>query len=108
MGAFGAHALKDTFSARGTAEIWHTAVLYQLVHSVALLALAGWNRPAAGPIAKAAGCWIVGIALFSGSLYGLALGGPGRLLGPLTPLGGLALLAGWALVVFSAGKQPPA
>ena len=104
LGAFGAHALKDTLTANGTLSVWQTAVLYQLMHAVALLGLAGWSetgRKARWP----ARCWIVGVVLFSGSLYGLALGGP-KILGPITPLGGLALLSGWLLLGWNAFQQP--
>lgn len=106
LGAFGAHALKETLTAQGTLPIWQTAVLYQLVHSVALLALVGW--PAAGDgLRWIARCWTVGIVFFSGSLYWLALGGP-KFLGPVTPLGGLALLVGWFLVAWNALRTPKA
>jgi len=101
LGAFGAHALKPTLEAHGSLEAWRTAVLYQLVHAVALLALAVGRGALGGSAGAAAGCWIAGIALFSGSLYWLALGGP-RILGPVTPLGGLCLLAGWAVVAVGA------
>jgi uncharacterized membrane protein YgdD (TMEM256/DUF423 family) len=104
LGAFGAHALKETLVARGTATTWQTAVLYHLIHAVALLALAGW--PGGGANARwIGGCWSLGVILFSGSLYWLALGGP-KILGPVTPLGGVAFLAGWALVGWNAGKPP--
>jgi uncharacterized membrane protein YgdD (TMEM256/DUF423 family) len=110
LGAFGAHALRDLLLQRQTVNLWQTAVLYHLVHTVALLALTGWKADSAGRlprvIAAAAGCWLGGILLFSGSLYGLALGGP-RLLGPVTPVGGLLLLAGWVLVMIS-GRRPSA
>lgn len=107
FGAFGAHALRETLIAQGTLETWKTAVLYQLVHAVALLALAGWRDSHAGPSAKIAGCWVAGVLLFSGSLYLLALGGP-RFLGPVTPLGGVALLVGWGWLVVSTWKKPAA
>ena len=97
LGAFGAHALKDTLTAAGTLDTWRTAVLYQLIHAVALLALPAW--PWVGR------SWIVGVVLFSGSLYWLALGGP-KILGPITPLGGAALLLGWALLIWHAFKLP--
>ncbi len=104
LGAFGAHALKGILTDRGTLAIWQTAVLYQLLHSVALLALAG--RAGEGPGAPwVARCWIAGIPLFSGSLYWLALGGP-VFLGPVTPLGGLALLTGWLLIAWNAIQSP--
>jgi len=108
LGAFGAHALRESLLQRQTLNLWQTAVLYHLVHTVALLALAGGKLDSAGRlprlIAAAAGCWIGGIVLFSGSLYGLALGGP-RLLGPLTPVGGLLLLAGWVLVIIGGWRS---
>lgn len=111
LGAFGAHALKDTLAARGTVATWQTAVLYHLIHAVALLGLAGMAHSTgsgqAGDWANArwiGACWCLGVVLFSGSLYGLALGGP-KLLGPVTPLGGLLFLAGWLLVVWNAFRQ---
>lgn len=106
LGAFGAHALKATLVANGQLDSWKTAVLYQLVHAVALLALAGWRDAHGGPNLKVAFCWVLGVLLFSGSLYCLALGGPISVLWPVTPLGGLALLAGWGLLIFSAWKRP--
>lgn len=100
LGAFGAHLLRATLEAAGTREAWETAVRYQLVHAVALLGLAGWLRASQGGAgvraAWAARLWVAGTVLFSGSLYGLALGGP-RWLGPVTPLGGLALIGGWVV-----------
>lgn len=107
LGAFGAHALKSTLDANGSGETWKTAVLYHLVHAVALLALAGWRDAHGGPSGKVAALWTAGVVLFSGSLYALAIGGP-KFLGPVTPLGGAALLAGWALLAWSAFKRPVA
>jgi uncharacterized membrane protein YgdD (TMEM256/DUF423 family) len=108
LGALGAHALKETLAAHGMLETWRTAVLYQLLHSVALLALAGWREATTKTIRSAAWCFIAGVVLFSGSLYWLAFGGPINLLWPVTPLGGLSLLAGWALIVAAAWKTPRA
>lgn len=107
LGAFGAHALKPTLEAHGSVETWKTAVLYHLVHAVALLALAGWRDAHGGPSGKIAALWGAGVVLFSGSLYWLAVGGP-RLLGPVTPLGGAAFLAGWGLLAWQAWKRPAA
>lgn len=107
LGAFGAHALKEQLAASGHVETWRTAVFYQLLHAVALLALAGWRDAHGGADRRAAACWVAGVILFSGSLYWLSLGGP-RFLGPVTPLGGIAFLAGWALVVMKAWKLPRA
>lgn len=93
LGAFGAHTLKDRLALSGMTPAWQTAVLYQLLHAVALLALPDW--------AWVRKLWLGGVILFSGSLYCLALGGP-KFLGPITPIGGLALLAGWALLAWKA------
>lgn len=104
LGAFGAHGLKDVLTERGSTGTWQTAVLYHLVHTVALLALAAYWRGVASvpsPALWAGWSWVIGVVLFSGSLYWLALGGP-KLLGPVTPLGGLAFLAGWAMVAWGA------
>ena len=111
LGAFGAHVLQDALKAREMTGVWDTAVKYQLIHAVALLALAGHQRvgngePGTGQklICRAAGCWTVGVVLFSGSLYLLALGGP-RWIGPVTPLGGLALMAGWVLFILASWRD---
>ena len=110
LGAFGAHALRASLLARQTTDVWHTAVSYQLIHSVALLVLAvrmgGADGQAPPGVAAAAWCWIGGVILFSGSLYALALGAPPAL-GPVTPLGGLLFVAGWALVITMGWRRPP-
>jgi uncharacterized membrane protein YgdD (TMEM256/DUF423 family) len=107
LGAFGAHLLKETLAARGTASTWQTAVLYHLLHAVALLALTTLTHSTGSGLtgnwanARWIGlCWSLGVILFSGSLYWLALGGP-KFLGPITPLGGLLLLSGWLLVAWN-------
>lgn len=96
LGAFGAHALKETLQANNSRDLWNTAVLYQFLHGLALLALSyhSVNR---------AVCYLflAGIVLFSGSLYLLALMGA-RWLGPITPIGGLCFLAGWLWLVIAA------
>jgi uncharacterized membrane protein YgdD (TMEM256/DUF423 family) len=103
LGAFGAHGLKSTLDATGGVENWKTAVFYQLVHAVALLALA----PRTETVGRTtAWCWVCGIVLFSGSLYALALGFPAKFIWPVTPLGGLALLLGWARLTWSAFRSP--
>jgi uncharacterized membrane protein YgdD (TMEM256/DUF423 family) len=106
LGAMGAHALKATLTERGMAVAWETAARYHIFHAVALIGLAAWVR--ATPTEEstramewAARGWCVGVILFSGSLYWLALGGP-RWLGPVTPLGGVALMIGWLLVAIAA------
>jgi uncharacterized membrane protein YgdD (TMEM256/DUF423 family) len=96
LGAFGAHALKTTLQASGMMDAWNKAVLYHLVHAVALVALAlsgAGNRASYFLLAA-------GIVLFSGSLYTMALTNV-RALGAITPLGGLCFLAGWAWLVIA-------
>jgi uncharacterized membrane protein YgdD (TMEM256/DUF423 family) len=105
LGAFGAHALKNTLEAAGQMKNWEKAVFYQLVHAVALLALAQLPNQTGKRIGA---CWAAGTILFSGSLYCLALGGPIKFLWPITPLGGLALLAGWLLLAWTAIRQAEA
>lgn len=108
LGAFGAHALKATLTGHQTHDIWETGILYHLIHSAALLGLAAIGMPSKGqPLAnkwlgRAAWCWSVGILLFSGSLYGLAVGAPVKFLWPVTPAGGLAFLVGWSCVMIYA------
>ena len=97
LGAFGAHGLERTLSPERL-EVWTTAVEYHLLHAVALLAVALFERATGAPIRWAASGFTAGIALFSGSLYLLALDGP-RWLGPVTPLGGLCFIAGWLALV---------
>lgn len=95
LGAFGAHALEERLAAAGRTAVWETAVLYHLVHAVAIIALGAWAKAGQGGGLQAiAWIWVVGILLFSGSLYWLSLGGPG-FVGPVTPLGGLAFIGGW-------------
>ncbi len=100
LGAFGAHALKEKLILLGTTEAWETAVLYHFIHSLALFAFGLWGSSRSLPafFHKAiTWSWSVGILLFSGSLYALALGGP-KFLGPITPIGGLLFIVGWGLV----------
>ena len=100
LGAFGAHALADRLDDRQL-QTWSTAVEYQLLHAVALLALALWASATGRSIQPAATLFALGMIAFSGSLYVLALGGP-RWLGPITPLGGLCFLAGWGFLALLA------
>lgn len=94
LGAFGAHALKARLTPEMLA-IFETGVKYQVYHALALLLLASLRGPS-----KAAWCFTFGIALFSGSLYLLALTGV-RKWGAVTPVGGVLFLAGWLIVLFS-------
>ncbi len=91
FGAGGAHTLRSWL----TPEYLHTfetGVRYHLIHAVALLALA--LQAERWPVTLPAALFTLGVVLFSGSLYALALGAPARL-GIVTPFGGVALLAGW-------------
>ena len=110
LGAIGAHALKAPLLAQGTLESWQTAAHYQLAHTLGALGVLVWAALQSGRqtgLHRVAGCWLVGCLLFSGSIYILALGGP-RALGPITPLGGLAFLAGWALLARESLRRLPA
>lgn len=103
LGAFAAHGLKSRL-APDMLAVFETAVRYQMYHALALLG-AAWactKFPGGAPLA---GGWffLAGTLLFCGSLYALSLGGP-RWLGPVTPVGGLAFLAGWACLGWAALK----
>ncbi len=90
LGAFGAHGLKPTLAAHGTLAVWETGALYHLVHAVVLLVLA-----LRVPLQRLAfTLFTTGIVIFSGSLYVLAITNV-KVLGAVTPLGGVCLLAGW-------------
>ncbi|WCL80445.1 DUF423 domain-containing protein [Saprospira sp. CCB-QB6] len=111
LGAFGAHALKAQITP-DRLEIYQLGVSYQYYHALALLATGVWARLAAAPALKWAGIsFAMGILLFSGSLYLLALrdlfGISGSLLaviGPLTPVGGLFFIGGWSILAIKAFK----
>ena len=90
LGAFGAHGLKAVLESNHTIEVWHTASLYHLLHAVVLLLLTRTN--AAHRLSRI--LFASGILIFSGSLYILAVTGI-KWLGAITPIGGVALIAGW-------------
>jgi uncharacterized membrane protein YgdD (TMEM256/DUF423 family) len=99
-GAFGAHALRARLSAEMLA-IWETAVRYQMFHALALLAVAWAATRWPGSATTAAGwLFVAGTLVFSGSLYLLSLFGL-RWLGAVTPIGGLAFLAGWGCLIWA-------
>jgi uncharacterized membrane protein YgdD (TMEM256/DUF423 family) len=100
-GAFGAHALRN-YLTPDLLAIWETAVRYQLVHALALLATAWASTRWPGAAVNAAG-WLFGAGtlVFSGSLYVLSLSGL-RWLGAVTPIGGAAFLTGWACLAWAA------
>jgi uncharacterized membrane protein YgdD (TMEM256/DUF423 family) len=107
LGAFGAHSLRASLDASGMREVWDTASHYQLLHAAVLVGFAGWLKASTAPgnacATWAVRLWVLGTLLFAGSLYILALGGP-RWVGPVTPFGGLALIAGWILAACAAFK----
>jgi uncharacterized membrane protein YgdD (TMEM256/DUF423 family) len=92
-GAFGAHGATEK-----AAALFRTGAQYQLIHAVAALAVLQYG--ARGP----AWLFVAGGAVFAGSLYGLAEGGP-RWLGPLTPLGGVLMIAGWVWLAWMLGRR---
>lgn len=99
-GAFGAHALRSRLTPEYLG-IFETAARYQMYHALALLAVAWAITRGSGSTAQWAGwLFVAGTVLFSGSLYALALTGT-RWLGAITPLGGVAFLAGWLCLALS-------
>lgn len=103
LGAFGAHGLRSRLDAYSL-SVYEKAVFYHFLHAlgiliVALLARSGVISPRA--LAQTGWLFFAGIVLFSGSLYALAISGI-RILGAITPLGGLAFIAGWLLLAYHA------
>jgi uncharacterized membrane protein YgdD (TMEM256/DUF423 family) len=99
LGAFGAHALKGRLSAEMLA-VWHTGVEYHIYHALGLLAVGfvATQLPESALLKWSGWLMLAGILLFSGSLYAVVLSGE-RWLGAITPVGGIAFLAAWALFV---------
>lgn len=100
LGAFGAHGLKNRLDAYSMG-IWEKAVFYHFIHALGMLVVSFGNPR----LSAAAGAWVcalllAGIVLFCGSLYALALTGV-RVLGAVTPLGGLAFIAAWVALAWS-------
>ena len=104
-GAFAAHGLRGHLPP-GMLSVWETGARYHMYHALAmgLAALAAENNKEAGS-RWSPKLFLAGIVLFCGSLYGLALGGP-IWLGPITPLGGVLLIAGWVCLAISAFRKP--
>ncbi|MFA9556434.1 DUF423 domain-containing protein [Evansella sp. AB-rgal1] len=103
LGAFGAHALKPKLEAAGYLETFQTAVQYQMIHTLAIIAVAILTQylGATGLLHGAGWSFFIGIIIFSGSLYVLSLTGI-SVLGAITPIGGLAFLVGWILLFIAA------
>lgn len=106
LGAFGAHGLRQWVEP-GLLATWGTAVDYQFYHTLALLVLALPGLPPRRSLTVVRWCFVAGMVIFSGSLYLLVLTGT-RWLGAITPIGGLAFMAGWLALLFAFwrnGKQ---
>lgn len=105
LGAFGAHGLKDRLDAHYL-DIWKTGVTYQMFHALGILAVAMLLGKFATSALFSWSGWLmlIGIILFSGSLYLLSLTKVG-ILGAITPLGGVAFLAAWVLMIIGAVKN---
>jgi uncharacterized membrane protein YgdD (TMEM256/DUF423 family) len=103
LGAFGAHGLRDSLSERAMA-IYQTAVHYHMIHALALIGLGLWAAQNSMMDTKLAGwAFTVGIIIFSGSLYALAVTDL-KFLGAITPIGGVCFLTGWIAFAFLAWK----
>ena len=102
LGAFGAHSLKASLTEKSLAT-FQTGVQYQFMHSLALILVGilmlSLSEESNKRLNRSGWFFAVGILLFSGSLYSLALGGP-RWLGPVTPLGGLCFIIGWFTLAY--------
>ncbi|HWB86079.1 MAG TPA: DUF423 domain-containing protein [Bryobacteraceae bacterium] len=101
MGAFGAHGLKNRLDAYSM-EVYEKAVFYHMIHALGMLIVA--VLPKSGVLSESSGAWVcglllAGIVLFSGSLYLLAVTGV-RILGAITPLGGLSFIAAWLMLAW--------
>lgn len=101
LGAFGAHAMKSSYD-EAAQSAFEVGVRYQMYHALAL-ALCGLLHAIGWRTKLPAALFAVGVVLFSGSLYGLALADM-RWLGPITPIGGLAFVAGWVALAFAPRK----
>ncbi|MEK4423968.1 DUF423 domain-containing protein [Solibacillus sp. FSL K6-1523] len=107
LGAFAAHALEDKLDAYGT-DIWNTAIQYQMLHAVAIV-LAGilMSKAIFGEVKQlkiAVICFNAGVIFFTGSLMVLALTGI-KVLGAITPIGGVLFLIGWAMIISATLKH---
>jgi uncharacterized membrane protein YgdD (TMEM256/DUF423 family) len=102
LGSLAAHGpLHDFLDKQNHLDLWRTATFYQWVHALALLAVGQARTARRGTVI----CWLLGVVLFSGSLYILALDSTQKWAGPLTPLGGLVLIAGWGWLWFNLIKK---
>ena len=112
LGAFGAHGLKPRITPDALDQ-WHTGVQYQFIHALGLLALGGMAQfLPVGMFRVIRALFLAGTLAFSGSLYVLATRGlgvwpdAGTIVGPITPLGGVFFIAGWALLLITMLRKP--
>ncbi len=114
IGAFGAHSLPGYLDEQALSaadlerrlEVFETGARYHMFHAVALLAIAGFREKQHGPaLCLATYAWLLGIAIFSGCLYALALTGI-RILGAIVPIGGVAFIIGWLSLCWGTGTRP--
>lgn len=99
VGAFAAHGVHEA----RPAELLKTGALYEMTHALAVFAAFAVARATGRCGGLVAGLFLLGTLVFSGTLYAMAFGGP-RILGAITPIGGVAFLAGWLALAWSAGK----
>lgn len=102
IGAFGAHGLRDRLDRLATADIYEKAVFYHFLHAMGILVVSILPRTGTFPESGAAwvcGLLLAGIVFFSGSLYLLAVTG-NRMLGAITPIGGVLFIVGWLLLAW--------
>ena len=103
LGALAAHGpFHDFLDRHHHLDLWHTALFYQWFHALALLAVGQARTARRGTVI----CWLIGVVLFSGSLYILALDPNQKWAAPLTPLGGLVLIAGWGWLWIHLIRKP--
>lgn len=111
LGAFAAHGLEQATSDEKVLQGFRTGVQYQMYHAMVLLIIAlGFDKLPADKARLAANCFITGIILFSGSLYLLTFlkiqeSDAVRIVGPVTPVGGLFFIIGWVLLLLAAFKK---
>lgn len=103
LGAFGSHALRATLTANGRLETYQTAVQYHMIHALALIAvgLLSAHLSSSPTLGWVGGLFTLGILIFSGSLYILSIFNI-RFMGAITPIGGVAMILGWALLAWAA------
>ncbi|SDO61593.1 DUF423 domain-containing protein [Alkalicoccus daliensis] len=103
IGAFGAHALAAKLEETGRTATFETGVQYHMIHALAIVAVAILTQHLSsnGLLHGAGWSFFIGIIIFSGSLYALSLTGI-RVLGAITPIGGVAFLVGWVLLIIAA------